>query len=209
METQQTSAVQVPAGYMKNAVGHLVPVQQVREHDKLRDQVAKELGAEALKINELLVAFKKKALGDIEALIALSLERYNVKLGGERGNVSITTYDGGLKIERSMADRLAFTEEILAAKELIYTCIRKWSAGSNHHLVALVDRAFTGKNGQIRTNDVLGLLRLEIDDADWKVAMVALKDAIQVNGKAVYVRVYQRDGESDRYEPINLNIAAV
>jgi len=199
----------IPAGYMKNAVGHLVPMQQVREHDKLRDQVAKDLGTEALRISEMLAAFKKKALGDIQELIDISLERYNVKLGGKQGNVSITTYDGSLKIERAMADRLAFTEEILAAKELIYTCIRKWSAGSNHHLVALVDRAFTGKNGQIRTNDVLGLLRLEIDDPDWKSAMAALKDAIQVNGKAVYIRVYQRVGESDRYEPINLNIAAV
>src|SRR5690606_21914955 len=123
------------------------------------------------RISEMLAAFKKKALGDIQELIDISLERYNVKLGGKQGNVSITTYDGSLKIERAMADRLAFTEEILAAKELIYTCIRKWSAGSNHHLVALVDRAFTGKNGQIRTNDVLGLLRLEIDDPDWKSAM--------------------------------------
>ncbi|MNG28306.1 hypothetical protein D3C84_1135530 [compost metagenome] len=56
---------------------------------------------------------------------------------------------------------------------------------------------------------MLGLLRLEIDDPDWKAAMVALKDAIQVNGKAVYIRVYQRVGNTERYEPINLNIAAV
>ncbi|WP_347506164.1 hypothetical protein [Pseudomonas anguilliseptica] len=32
---------------------------------------------------------------------------------------------------------------------------------------------------------------------------------IQVNGTAVYIRVYQRVGETDRYDPINLNIAAV
>lgn len=55
---------------------------------------------------------------------------------------------------------------------------------------------------------MLGLLRLEIDDPEWKTAMVALKDALQVNGKAVYIRVYKRTGE-DRYEPVNLGLAGV
>lgn len=200
--------IAIPEGFVKNAAGHLVPEHQVREHDKLRDSVARELATQAVAISEALAAFKAKALADIDDLIAISLERYNVKLGGKKGNVSITTYDGEFKIEKALADRLTFTEEILAAKELIYTCTRKWSVGANHHLMALVDRAFIGRNGQIRTNDVLGLLRLEIDDPEWKTAMVALKDALQVNGKAVYIRVYQRTGE-DRYEPVNLGLAGV
>ncbi|MCY1507630.1 hypothetical protein D9M68_419120 [compost metagenome] len=209
-ENQQFQAVQIPDGFVMNAAGHLVPEHQVREHDKLRDQVARELSSKALLICKALADFKVQALSDIDDLIAISNERFGVKLGGQRGNVSITTYDGQFKIERAMADRLTFTEEILAAKELIDICIRKWSADANPHLRVLVDRAFSaGRNGQIRTNDVLGLLRLEIDDPDWKAAMVALKDAIQVNGKAVYIRVYQRVGNTERYEPINLNIAAV
>lgn len=200
--------IEIPAGFVKNAAGHLVPEHQVREHDKLRDSVARELATQAVAISEALAAFKAKALADIDDLIAISLERYQVKLGGKKGNVSITTYDGEFKIEKALADRLTFTEEILATKELIYTCIHKWSAGAHTHLLALVDRAFTGRNGQIRTNDVLGLLRLDIDDPEWKTAMRALKDAIQVNGKAVYIRVYKRVGD-DRYEPVNLGLAGV
>jgi hypothetical protein len=200
--------IDIPAGFVKNAAGHLVPEHQVREHDKLRDSVARELATQAVAISEALAAFKAKALADIDDLIAISLERYQVKLGGKKGNVSITTYDGEFKIEKALADRLTFTEEILATKELIYTCIHKWSAGAHTHLLALVDRAFTGRNGQIRTNDVLGLLRLDIDDPEWKTAMRALKDAIQVNGKAVYIRVYKRVGD-DRYEPVNLGLAGV
>lgn len=200
--------IEIPEGCMRNALGHFVPMAQVREHDKLRDGVARELASQAVAISEALAAFKKKALADIDDLIAISLERYNVKLGGKKGNVSITTYDGEFKIEKALADRLTFTDEIIAAKELIYACTRKWSQGANDHLMRLVDRAFIGRNGQIRTNDVLGLLRLEIDDPEWKTAMVALKDALQVNGKAVYIRVYQRVGD-ERYEPINLSLAGV
>ncbi|MCC4259218.1 DUF3164 family protein [Pseudomonas aestusnigri] len=201
-----TAQIEIPAGFVKNAAGHLVPEHQVREQDKLRDNVARDLATQALAISESMAAFKTKALADIEDLISISLERYGVKLGGKKGNVSITTYDGEFKIERALANRLSFTEEILAAKELIYACIRKWSAGADRHLMALVDRAFTGRNGEIRTNDVLDLMRLEIDDEDWKTAMEALRDSIQVNGKAVYIRVYRRIGD-DRYEQINLNLA--
>lgn len=200
----------VPEGYVLNGAGHLVPEHQVREHDKLRDQVARDLAGQALLIRDSLCRFKGQALADIADLIALSAEKYGVKLGGKKGNVSIVTYDGQFKIERAMADRLTFTEEILAAKELIDQCIRKWSEGADQHLRVLVDRAFrANKQGQIKTGDVLSLLRVEIDDPDWKMAMEALKDSIQVNGTAIYVRVYQRVGDTDRYEPINLNIAAV
>jgi len=200
----------IPAGFVKNAVGHLVPEHQVREHDKLRDQVAGDLAKQAVAISEALAAFKAKALGDIADLIAISAEKYQVKLGGKKGNVSIVTYDGRFKIERAMAERITFTEEILAAKELIDQCIRKWSEGADQHLRILVDRAFrANRQGQIKTGDVLSLLRVEIEDPDWQRAMEALKDSIQVNGTAVYIRVYQRVGNTDRYDPINLNIAAV
>ncbi|WP_339079071.1 DUF3164 family protein [Pseudomonas sp. TMP9] len=206
-DTHQTP---VPAGYVRNGAGHLVPEHQVREHDKLRDQVARDLARIALEINKALIEFKAKALADIDDLIALSNERYGVTIGGKKGNASITTYDGQFKVERQMAERLTFTEEILAAKELIDRCIRKWSEGADQHLRVLVDRAFrANKQGQIKTGDVLSLLRIEIDDVDWKLAMEALKDSIQVNGTAVYIRVYQRVGDTDRYDPINLSIAAV
>ncbi|MDP3816210.1 DUF3164 family protein [Pseudomonas sp.] len=206
-DTNQTS---VPAGYVRNGAGHLVPEHQVREHDKLRDQVARDLAGQALLIHDALCRFKDQALADIDDLIAISSTKYGVTIGGKKGNASITTYDGRFKVERQMAERLTFTEEILAAKELIDRCIRKWSEGADQHLRVLVDRAFrANKQGQIKTGDVLSLLRIEIDDPDWKLAMEALKDSIQVNGTAIYIRVYQRVGDTDRYEPINLNIAAV
>lgn len=202
--------IAIPEGFVKNAAGHLVPEHQVREHDKLRDSVARELATQAVAISEALAAFKAKALGDIADLIAISAEKYQVKLGGKKGNVSIVIYDGRYKIERAMAERITFTEEILAAKELIDQCIRKWSEGADQHLRILVDRAFrANRQGQIKTGDVLSLLRVEIEDPDWQRAMEALKDSIQVNGTAVYIRVYQRVGNTDRYDPINLNIAAV
>lgn len=205
--TKQTA---IPDGYMKNATGHLVPVEQVREHDKLRDAVAADLASDAVKLNAMLAAFKHKALGDIADLIAVAAERYDVKIGGEKGNVQITTYDGQYKVVRSCAEQIAFTEELEAAKELINRCIERWSEGANANINALVDRAFrTNAQGKIKTTAVLDLLRLDIDDNEWTRAMEALKDSIQTTGTSVYVRIYQRIGQTDKYAPVPLDLAAV
>lgn len=200
----------IPAGYMKNALGHLVPEANVREQDKLRDQVARALVTDARNINALLAAFKKKALGDIDDLVKIAGERYDVTLGGKKGNISVSTYDGQFKVQRSVADVLQFTEEMEAAKALIMACIKRWSEGANPQISALVSRAFApGRNGQLKTAAVLDLLRIEIDDAEWKKAMQALKDSINATGTAVYVRVYERIGDSDQYKAIPLDLAAV
>lgn len=200
----------IPDGFMLNSAGHLVPSDQVREQDKLRDQVARELVAEALDLHARLKAFKTKALGDIEDLVSIAADRYDVQIGGKKGNVTASTYDGQYKIQRCYAERITFTEELEAAKELINRCITRWSEGANSNIQALVDRAFrTDSKGQIKTGAVLDLLRLDIDDDDWKRAMEALKDSIQISGTAVYVRVYQRLGKTDQYQAVSLDLAAV
>ena len=200
----------VPEGYMKNALGHLVPRENVREQDLLRDQVARTLASHALEINQKLADFKRKSLGDIDDLVKISAERYGVTLGGEKGNISISSYDGKYKVVRSVAELIQFTEELEAAKALIFACIKRWSVGVNPHIQTLVGRAFApGRNGQLKTAAVLDLLRIEFEDAEWKEAMRALKDSIAANGTAIYVRVYERIGDSNQYKAIPLDLATV
>ena len=52
------------------------------------------------------------------------------------------------------------------------------------------------------------MLRLEIDDPQWKKAMAAIKESIQSTGTATYVRVYQRNS-AGAYDAITLDLAAV
>lgn len=200
--------IALPEGYMRNAAGHLVPREQVREQDLLRDQTARDLAAQAIALNKALAEFKAAALADIADLVKIAGDRYGVKLGGAKGNVSIATYDGAFKIQRATAERITFTEELEAAKALINACIDRWSQGANPHIRALVDRAFrTDSKGQIKMAAVLDLLRLEIEDEEWRRAMEAIKDSIQATGTAVYVRVYQRVGMTDKYVAVPLDIA--
>jgi hypothetical protein len=205
-----SSDINIPAGFVRNSVGHLVPIDQVRDQDKLRDQVAIDLSKEAKALSLALKNFKKKALGDVADLISIAGERYGVQMGGKKGNVTIPSYDGKFKVVRSYADRLTFTEEMEVAKVLVYDCIKAWSKGADNHLLAIVDRVFSpNRNGQIKTSDVLDLLRLEIDDEGWKSAMQAVKDSILVSGSSVYIRVYERINGTDEYRAIPLDLAAV
>lgn len=200
----------VPDGYMRNVLGHLVPVALVREQDLLRDQVARGIGERARDLNERLQLFKKQTLADIADLVKIAGAKYEVQLGGKKGNVTITSYDGSIKVIRSVADHISFTEEIEAGKQLINQCIDRWSEGANANIRVLVDRAFrTDSKGQIKTTAVLELFRLEINDEEWKRAMAAIRDSIHTAGTSTYVRVYQRVGDSENYVSIPLDLAAV
>ena len=205
-----TSTTAIPEGYLEDAQGRLVHESQVREQDKLRDSVVRELVAEALKINHGLKQFKARALNDIADVIQIAADKWEVDLGGKKGNISLLSFDGKYKVQRTYAERITFTEELEAAKELFGRCLDRWTADANTNIRALVDRAFrANKNGQIRTAELLGLLRLEIEDSEWEMACEALKQSISVNGSTVYIRIYERIGDSEHYRHIPLDLAGV
>lgn len=203
-------AAVIPDGFMQNAAGHMVPEDQVREQDKLRDAIVIALVKEAKDVHNALKAFKERALNDIADLVSIAAQKYEVNLGGKKGNVTLISYNGKYKVQRSIAENIAFTEELEAARELITECINEWTQDSSANVKALIDRAFrTNAQGKVKTASVLELLRLEINDEKWQRAMEALKDSIQVNNTTTYIRLYERVGMTDKYNPIPLDIAQV
>lgn len=206
---KQTEQIQIPEGWVRNAVGNLVHESEIREQDKLRDRVVTDLVIEAIRLNQALKALKEKALGDIADLISIAGEKYDMKLGGPKGNVSITSFDGRYKVQRVYSDRITYTEEMEVAKAKVFECIRSWGEDSNKHLLTLATNAFRlNRQGEISISRVTEMMRADIDDPEWKKAMEAVKDSLIVSGSAVYIRVYERVGE-DRYQAISLDIAGV
>ncbi len=200
----------IPPGYMKNARGHLEPVSTIRSIDLERDKLVMEIVAKAKTLNGQISTFKGDVFGDIAAFVQLSAEQYGAKVGGNKGNVTLMSFDGRFKIVRAIAERLTFDERLQAAKALIDECITDWSQGARPEIHVLVNDAFqVDKEGNINTGRVLGLRRLNIEDERWKNAMTAIGEAIQVTGSKSYVRIYERVGDTDQYVPIPLDVAAV
>ena len=200
----------IPAGYWQDASGSLIPESKIKDIDKLRHQVVTDLCLMAEKSRDGLADFKARAMQEVAALVSTSMEQYGVKAGGEKGNVTLISFDGRYKLVRSMQDKLTFGEQLMAAKALIDECVHEWAQGANDNIKALVNHAFqTDKEGKINTGRVLGLRRLDIPDAKWQSAMQAIADSMQTASTKPYVRFYKRNDTSGEYESISLDVAAV
>lgn len=200
---------QTPEGYMQNAQGHLVPVDQIREIDKARDELVQEKVAKVKQMQWALRDLKLELLGDIGAFVQLSAERYGAKIGGDKGNVTLQTFDGKYQIRRQLSENMTFDEGLQAAKALIDECLREWCDQSPGELKAIVEQAFrVDKEGRINTSSVLTLRRLNITDPRWQKAMQAISDSLQVADTRTYVRVYERDTHG-KYNAISLDMAAL
>lgn len=200
----------IPSGYWQDASGNLVPESKVKDIDKLRHQVVTELCNAARHERAGLVRFKRRAFDDVAALVATSLEQYGIKTGGEKGNVTLTSYDGKFKVVRHMQDHIVFGEQLMAAKVLIDQCVKTWAAGANDNIMALVNHAFqTDKEGRINTGRVLSLRRLNIADKQWQAAMEAIADSMTTASTTAYIRFYERDHAEASWRAIALDMAAL
>jgi len=198
----------VPDGFREDTQGRLVAETMIKPIDLARDQLVAELVKGARNARDTLRNYKSRAFGDIEAFVALSAEQYGVSLGGQKGNVSLLSFDGRYKVVRAIAESIVFDERLQAAKELIDECLRDWTEGARAELRTLIADAFrVDQQGNIRTGSVLALRRLDIADDRWQRAMLAISEAVQVVGSKSYVRVYERDDATGEYRPIALDIA--
>lgn len=198
-----------PPGWRSNAIGHLVHESEIKEQDLFRDSVVTDLVTEGIALHQALKAYKEKALKDVADLIGISAQKWQMNLGGKKGNVSITSFDGELMIQRVYAERITYTEEMEVAKAKVDECVQKWKAGSNPHIVTLANRAFqTNKNGDLSMSRIIEMLSYKIDDPEWLAAMQVVNDSLRVCGTAVYIRIYKRD-DNGKYINMTLNISGV
>lgn len=206
----QFTTVPAPEGYWVDARGVLTPVSLIKPADQDRDALVGELVELAITVSDALREFKSRAVGDIQAFVDLSAEKYGAKTGGAKGNLSLFSYDGRFKVQCQAAEKIQFDERLQAAKRLIDECLTEWTDGARPEIHALISEAFASDSeGNIKTGRILALRRLEIDDDRWRNAMRAIGESVQVIGTKTYIRIYERIGDSNEYRPIPLDIAGV
>jgi hypothetical protein len=195
--------------YMTDSQGRQVPLEMVKDIDKLRDQTVRAITEKALAMRDRLAAFKQEMRDELLSYLGLSFERYGKAYGGKKGNVTLMSYDGKFKLMLAVNDHIVFDERLQIAKSIIDECINRWSEGSRSEIRALVNNAFyVDKAGNINTARILGLRRLDIGDPEWKRAMEAITESIQVSGSKEYLRVYIR-AENGEYRQVPLDVAAL
>lgn len=184
----------IPKGYMLNGQGHLVPMTAIREIDILRNQLVEGLIKEVKVRSAETAGFKAQCQTQITSFVEVAAQEHGVAMGGAKGNVSLTSFDGRFKVVRATDETIQFSEGLVVARELIERCIQRWSDGANANLVALINKAFeTDRAGNLSTARVLGLASVKIDDAEWCKAIEAIHQSVQVASTKSYVRFYERN----------------
>lgn len=196
--------------YIKDAQGRLMPVSTVRAEDLLEHDLVFGLCHDAVKLNKELDAFRSISLGEADTLLQLLSERYGLKKGGKKGNLTLLSLCGQFKVQISMNDFLVFGAELEVAKALIDECIKDWGTGQNDRIIALVNHAFrVDKAGRVNKDDILSLRKIDIKDEKWLLAMDAISKSIRVSRTKRYIRFYKRPSPDRDFEAITLDIAKV
>ena len=199
----------LPAGYWPDAKGNLIPETKVKPIDRVQNDLVYSLCDMAKDHAAALASFKRFCGDELAAFIALSGAEYGVQVGGDKGNVTLISFDGRYKLTRQISDKISFGPQLLAAKQLIDNCVHRWAASADDNIKVLVNHAFQAdKTGKINTDRVLALRRIDIKDDEWLRAMQAIADSIQALSSKPYVRFYERDGKTGEYLPIVLSVAA-
>ena len=88
-----------------------------------------------------MAAAKVQMQRELEDYLDLSAQECGVTYGGAKGNITLTSYDGSMKVVRDIGEHRIFDERIQAAKAQIDACIERWSEGERQS-AAIVDHAF-------------------------------------------------------------------
>nr|WP_238331290.1 MULTISPECIES: DUF3164 family protein [Acetobacter] len=198
----------VPDGFMQDSRGRLVPEANVRPSDKLQDELVRRLHREAEPVRQFMMDFKRLCFAEINAFLDLVAEQYSTKLGSDKGNVTLTSYDGTLRVTVAVGNVISFGPEIQAAQTLIHSCLNRWSEGANANLKAVVLDAFdVDKQGSMNVGKILALRRLEIDDEEWQRGMQAISDSVRVDVTKDYVRLHRRPSPDAKWELVTFDLS--
>lgn len=196
--------------YMQDARGALMPLDLVRQTDRLEDQTVRALCGFAFDLSQQLARFKGHSYADFGALMALLSEEYGVQKGGRKGNVTLTSYDGRFRVQFAVAERMTFGPELQVARALFDECLAEWSEDTRSELKALIADAFrVDKEGNVSREALFRLMRVASEDPRWNRAIEAIKDSIRVIGSKSYIRFYRRDDPLGGWDAIPLDLAAV
>ena len=198
-----------PAGYRQDAKGRLVPERIVRPQDDLEDQTVRRILAYGVDLADQISRFQQHTYRDVAAMLEVLVSEYGGgRKPGRRGNFSLTSYDGRLRVVIQVQDRVEFGAELQAARRIVDECIDEWAEGANENIRALVQHAFEpDKTGQVNREAILRLRRLDIDDERWRQARRAIDDSIRVTGSRVYLRLHLRGSSEGAWKPVPIDIA--
>lgn len=187
--------------------GRAIPESYIKPEDKKRDTLVERIIKKVVKLSDRIAEDKVEIVGSIEKYLE-DLSKDNKVKESWKGNILIYNFTKDLVIERRIDESIGFDEKL----QMVKTIIDKWLSdkmqGANEELAKVISQAFSiDKKGRINTQMLLKLLRLDINDADWKKAMKMLKESIMVTSskQSIMFRRKVNTEAGEAWESICLN----
>ncbi|MEL7167556.1 MAG: DUF3164 family protein [Pseudomonadota bacterium] len=192
-----------------DAKGRLVPDDLISDMDRDVEEVVRSIEGYAVTLMNEIARFRGHSVDDVNLLVELLFDKYDAKRGGEKGNVSFTSYDGKVKVEIRVQNEVHFGTELQVAKALLGEYLEEVSDGVPDVIKALLNHAFkVDEHGRVNREQMYALRRLKIDPPHpkWDKAMEAIADSMRIIGSKEYFQISVAD-EHGRMRALPINLA--
>lgn len=195
--------------YWENALGNLVPEEMVKPYEQLKNEVVESVSKKVVQMRKNMEDLKKDAMEEIDSFMELAAQEYNVNLGGKKGNVTLTSFDGQIKIVIANSTNQEFNEKINLAKSLIDEYLTELTKDSAVELKTIISSAFKIRQGKLDVRRILELRSYDIKNDKWKKAMELINESLEITSSNRCFRLYIRDSKGIGYDRLNMDFATV
>ena len=195
-----------PIKTMRDSNGQEVPVKYVSAYDKLRDKITRRIKARFLKARAALEAVVSESIADLDELARCK------ESVGAKGNFQARSFDALTQVSIRQQYNILLDERVVRARELMLGYVEgvlaKIGGNDAQALKLIVAEAFKANaQGFLSTGKIMSLLRMEIDNADWRKAKQILQDAIKPQKGKRYLACEVRRSTQEDFRQIRLDIA--
>lgn len=195
--------------FREDSRGAWMPESSIKPQDILKDDLVESAADKIVDMRDKMKQLNQEIKDEIRAYIELIGEKYGVKLKGNKGNITLTSYDGRTRIVISISESIYLDENVIAAKELIDEYLEDEIKDASFDIKQLVTSAFRVKQGVLDVRSILKLRSLHIDDERWKKAMDIIADSIVVKSSKSCLRLYKQNAEGTmEYVPLDFAVIA-
>ena len=191
---------------MRDSNGNDIPLKYVSKYDKAKDRAVRRILARFQKTRSMLEDVVSETIGELNALAATK------ESVGAKGNFSARSFDGLIQVSIRQQYNILLDERVVQARELmlgyIEGVLERVGGNDAQALRLIVSEAFKANaQGFLSTGKIMSLLRMEIDNADWREAKRILQDSIMPQKGKRYLICETRSSTQADFRPIRLDIA--
>ena len=199
-----------PEGYRRNARGDLIREANITQRELDEDRTVALVCWWGEALSAQMHRYREHTRDDVYAHLDRVRGEFGGRVGGRKGNVTLTSFDGLRRVVLAQAETVTPGTAIQAARDRIDECLDDWLPRARVELQALVQGAFrAASDGALSVAALLRLRRVEIDDPRWREVQRAIAEALRPTGRAEYIRLYRRASPGAPWEQVPLHLARV